>query len=601
MKTYIFRATITIFVLFISNCIILAQAITVSGLIKLQDTSDNKNIEISFTRVAPSFLEYKTATDESGQFRISIENGIYKIVYSNNGYFSKSYYNQAIYSDIVLPNDTLYLRQSCIIVPEIINTIQEAINQSNQGDTVLVMPGVYKENINMNGKNITLGSKFINTNDTSYISQTIIDGSNSGRVIVIKNQEGLNCVVNGLTIRNGYMNVFGDKGSGGGIYCLQTSPALLNLIIENNTSVQRKGGGIYCENASPYIFMCIFRNNYASSGGAIGLLEKSNPVIENSLFYNNSAISGGSIACENNCQIQVYNSEFHDNSSSSGGGAFNLQYNSNAILENLLIYNNSAGCCGGAIYSYKSSPVINNSTLVKNHSVKGGGIFLIVDSDPLITNSIVAYNTGNYGIMNDVEYPSNPSISNCIFYRNSNRNFSNCHPYIGWNVTVNQNKDSVDAYQNMQVEPGFADMENLNFNLSYNSPCIDAGNSSYTTILTDLAGNYRVVDGDNDGMNQVDIGCFEAIATQTQMSVCEINDYIEIYPNPTSNQITVQTSRLGSYSYAVLNLHGKIQTSGFINSKWTTLNLEKLNPGIYFIELHDSFGEYKIYKFVINR
>ena len=63
-----------------------------------------------------------------------------------------------------------------INVPSQYITIQEAIDQSIIGDTVLVDTGSYNESINFNGKNIVLASHFILENDTSKILQTIIDG-----------------------------------------------------------------------------------------------------------------------------------------------------------------------------------------------------------------------------------------------------------------------------------------------------------------------------------------------------------------------------------------------------------------------------------------
>ena len=61
-----------------------------------------------------------------------------------------------------------------ILVPEDYATIQGAIDYSVDGDTVIVSPGEYEENLNFNGKNIILSSEFIFNQDDYYIENTII-------------------------------------------------------------------------------------------------------------------------------------------------------------------------------------------------------------------------------------------------------------------------------------------------------------------------------------------------------------------------------------------------------------------------------------------
>jgi len=74
----------------------------------------------------------------------------------------------------VIKSETVVSRDE-IYVPEDHSTIQSAIDASVNGDVINVSPDTYMENINLNGKAITLGSLLFTIQDTSYISQTIID------------------------------------------------------------------------------------------------------------------------------------------------------------------------------------------------------------------------------------------------------------------------------------------------------------------------------------------------------------------------------------------------------------------------------------------
>ena len=70
-----------------------------------------------------------------------------------------------------------FLSATTINIPADYSTIQEGINASVDGDTVLVADGTYYENLIID-KDITLGSHFIINGNYSHRDATIIDGSN---------------------------------------------------------------------------------------------------------------------------------------------------------------------------------------------------------------------------------------------------------------------------------------------------------------------------------------------------------------------------------------------------------------------------------------
>jgi hypothetical protein len=123
---------------------------------------------------------------------------------------------------------SLPVSATIINIPDDYPTIQEGIDASIDGDTVLVQPGTYVENVIFYGHNIVLGSLFLMTGDTSYISQTVIDGSGVTAVIFMSGEDST-AALKGFTVQNGYT-----VECGGGIICLDSSPLIAYNIIRNN-------------------------------------------------------------------------------------------------------------------------------------------------------------------------------------------------------------------------------------------------------------------------------------------------------------------------------------------------------------------------------
>ncbi|HHE40751.1 MAG TPA: hypothetical protein ENL10_04540, partial [Candidatus Cloacimonetes bacterium] len=129
--------------------------------------------------------------------------------------------------------------------------IQNGIDSSQNGDTVLVYPGTYVENIDFNGKNIVLASLELITGNESYIDSTIIDGGKQSSCIRLHNSEQ-NAVIQGFSITNGigFDHINSGAGRPGGGIAINTpygDPQIFCKIINCNIFKNKAtgGGGIY--------------------------------------------------------------------------------------------------------------------------------------------------------------------------------------------------------------------------------------------------------------------------------------------------------------------------------------------------------------------
>lgn len=165
-----------------------------------------------------------------------------------------------------------------IHVPDDYAMIQDGIDASVDGDTVLVAAGTYTGSGN---KDLDFSGKAIILKSENSLDETIIDCEDEGRGFYFHNNEDVGSRLEGFTIING------NEVYGGGITCHNSSPAITNCTITGNIAVL--GGGLSCWDASaPVIMNCTIVENKARYDGGALYCDDSSPTVTNCILWNNT-------------------------------------------------------------------------------------------------------------------------------------------------------------------------------------------------------------------------------------------------------------------------------------------------------------------------
>jgi parallel beta-helix repeat protein len=282
------------------------------------------------------------------------------------------------------------------LVPSHYPTIQAAINDAIDGDTVLVQPGRYYENINFLGKAITVRST--NPNDPNIVAGTIVDANGVGSVVSFANGEGRDSVLQGFTITGGIGTEWSaDYYAGGGICCIAAAPSILQNIITGN-SVSKSGGGLFCDVGSHVL---LYKNT----------------------ITDNSAESNGGGICTLAAQIEAQNNVIcHNTARYRGGGIYLSQADYSTITGNTIAanYNKLYGMYGANLHIRLSENVTVSNNIIVNALSYGVGIYLSDSSILFKYNNVWNNAGGNYnGMSNPTGIDGNIS-DDPLFGPNSN-------------------------------------------------------------------------------------------------------------------------------------------------------------------------------------
>ncbi|MBN2829345.1 MAG: VCBS repeat-containing protein [Candidatus Cloacimonetes bacterium] len=356
-------------------------------------------------------------------------------------YFSHTEINDALDQYIEIVQGSGHPQSSCLFV-DVNNTgnadgseqspfvsLQEAINQAQDGYLITVKPGYYFENLDLDGKGVTITC-------SEGAEQCTIIGLGSDSVIITENSPTQTATINGLWI------IQGNAVNGGGIRVSNTNLNLENVYLTNNTASQR-GGALTADNASISMKNCRIESNSANLGGAVSLT-------------NNSSLT---VDC---CSIRANTTQYPN----SQAAVMYLDDNCNVQMLNCLITNNQTSGndaeCGG-LFIENGTAVLINCTIADNNST-GGSAVMAVNSGLTIENSIVWHNQ-----------PNN--------FSNQDSQVSLAYSNIDANVT---------GAGLLRIEPRFVSRTEADYHITNFSACAGAGtNTPSVPIYTDIDGNER--------------------------------------------------------------------------------------------------------------
>jgi hypothetical protein len=389
-----------------------------------------------------------------------------------------------------------------IRVPVDAATIQQAIDAAAPGDTVLVAPGTYVENLRFLGKAIIVASE-------GGPAVTVIDGNWAGPVVAFTSGEPRAAVLRGFTVQRGATSF-----SGGGVLIQNSSPTIADNWIVGNGACS--GAGVYSSFGSPLIQGNQIARNflYGCTGGfGLGVYiggDSAAELIGNSISDNSGPAHGGGVTLFAAGRAVLRSNVIARNVTSGfspctqGGGIWMVNFSQATIVNNLVV-GNVAGC-GGGIYWSGSSGVTTfvNNTFADNDAPEGSAIaFSGADNRHQIFNNMLIGKPGQPAVhcSNSNSTPS-PVINTSDVYSPQSLPFSGTCP------------DQTGVRGNVSAAPVFFRTPHGDvlgdYHLQQASPAIDAGDNAAPRIPTlDLGGAVRIVDGDFDGAARVDMGAYE--------------------------------------------------------------------------------------------
>jgi nitrous oxidase accessory protein NosD len=407
----------------------------------------------------------------------------------------------ALYAAAVIPDAA---GADVIRVPSHHPAIQEAIDAAEPGDTVLVEPGIYLENLDFHGKAITVTSE-------AGPETTVVDGQQLGPVAQFATGEGRDAELSGFTLRNGLHH------DGGGVWIVDASPTVRGNIIRENVATWG-GGGVLVGGGAALIEDNVISANVAGRGLGVDVQFSAATVRRNVITENvrgpGTGGGGGGIWVGGQGTAKILENLIADNSmpTGSGGGIALFAAGTPEVRWNVIVRNDVTRFGGGIYIANRSDALIAGNLIAANRAGIGGGIYWGAGPGrgPRFINNTIAGNHGEEGsALHLLGGRDEPLFLNNLFIAIPGDVAVFCEPFTtpslfafndawsaGGTAWGGSCPDQTGIDGNVSLDPLFVDPAASDFHLRDDSPVIDAGlNGAEGIPERDLDGDERIQDG----------------------------------------------------------------------------------------------------------
>ena len=373
---------------------------------------------------------------------------------------------------------------------------------------------------------------------------------------------------------------------GGAIWTRTINTIISNSIFNDNHAMENDGGAVYINNScEPEFSSCTFDSNEAEDrGGAIYVDSKDAPLkLSSSTFIQNEAGKGGAVYTGTMGGKTTYSLFFRNKATSGDGGAIYIFNNCDPKFISCRFENNEAEDRGGALYldsRYAELHLgyctfVDNKAANKGHSVFNSGFYEEIkqcwlgENNPSLKNQFKEWHAWPAADTDFTDF----SPAGIVMTLNTI-----LPPYIGntYNVTVKFLGAEYQYYDLLHSSAKF-----YGDKVIYSNEKVDMNDMTAQVVFTDKNPTIKLkLDHQVVTLSPI---VREKKSSEVIISSCEdIN-----YPNALKVDYEI-TNMTDNATYVIIDEYsgsGEVVREGKITNPKSTLTIEDLNPGKYYIRI----------------